>query len=52
MTCTTVRPSTREGWIGFCMGGRYTVLVAVSSDHPDAAWQHSVSFLSHQRQEG
>ncbi len=33
MTSTTVKPSTRGGCIGFCRGGRYTVLMAVSSDH-------------------
>ncbi len=51
MTCTTVRPSPRGGCVGFCVGGRYTVLMAVSSDRPDAAWQQIVPFLSHHLQE-
>ena len=31
------RASGRVGCIGFCMGGRYTLLMAVSSDRLDAA---------------
>ncbi len=52
MTSTTVRPSSRGGCIGFCMGGRYTVRMAVSSDHLDAAWQQIVPFPSRHPQEG
>ncbi len=52
MTSTTVEPSTRGGCLGFCTGGRYTVLMAVSSDHLDAARQQIVSFPSRHLQEG